>query len=130
MAGTTITVATVAVAAGGATTSGAMTDHVVRLYALSLAALVFLMSWAIVAARPWAASAEAKRDPRIVQLEKREARLARRQARVQRLVERRFAEYRRKLAERGRDQAALVDAPAAPSVQVTTLPAVTETSSS
>jgi hypothetical protein len=122
--------ATVAAAAATTTTNGIMTDHVVRLYALALAALVFLVSWAVVAARPWAASAEPERDPRIVQLEKREARLARRQARVQRLVERRFAAYRRRLAQQGREEAALADAAAAPSVEVTSLPAVTETSSS
>jgi hypothetical protein len=108
-----------------------MTDHVVRLYALSLAALVFLVSWAVIAARPWAPTAEGERDPRVVQLERRETRLALRQVRVQRLVERRFAAYRRRLAEQGRDQATLVDAaPAAPSVQITPLPPITETSSS
>jgi hypothetical protein len=123
-------VATVGVAvAAAATTSGAMTDHVVRLYALSLAALVFLVSWAVVAARPWAAT-EAERDPRVVRLERREALLARRQVQVQRLLERRFAAYRRRLSERERQQASLAAAPAAPSVQVTSLPAVTETGSS
>ena len=120
--------ATVAVAAA-TTTSGAMTDHVVRLYALSLAALVFLVSWAVVAARPWAA-AEAERDPRVVRLERREALLARRQVQVQRLLERRFAAYRRRLSEQERQQASLAAAPAAASVQVTSLPAVTETGSS
>jgi hypothetical protein len=113
-----------------------MTDHVVRLYAFALALLVFLVTWAVIAARPWAPAAEAANDPRVAQLEKRERRLARRQVEVQRLVERRFAAYRRRLADRRR-QAALTPAggspptaAAAPSVQVTSLPPVTETSSS
>ena len=128
-------------------TSGAMTDHVVRLYAVAIAVLVFFVTWAAVAARPFAEPAEAKADPRIVQLQEREQRLVRRQARVQRIVERRFTAYRRELAERRRLQAALdaaapvtaasypaaaapVSAPAAPAVQVTSAPPVTSSGSS
>ena len=76
-----------------------MTDHVARLYALALALVVFCLSWAVVAARPWAADASAK-DPRIVKLERREQRLRRESIRVQRLVQRRFAAYRVALRER------------------------------
>lgn len=95
-----------------------MTDHVARLYAIALAILVFSLTWAVVAAKPW--SHEAK-DPRLAALERRELRLRRESVRVQRVVERRFATYRREL---GRREAAIAAAnanaaaAAAPSVSV------------
>ena len=113
-----------------------MTDHVARLYALALALVVFFVTWATVAARPWAAET----DPRVVALAKREQRLAREQVRVQRLVARRFAAYRRQLAQRQRAAAAApvgaapapaaAAAPPAPPVQVVSAPPVTATRSS
>jgi len=42
-----------------------MTDHVARLYALALALVVFFVTWAAVAAHPWAT---AKPDPRVAAL--------------------------------------------------------------
>ena len=123
-----------------------MTDHVARLYAIALAVAVFCLTWAAVAARPWAAEASAK-DARIVKLERREQRLRRESVRVKRLVERRFAAYRVRLRERQAEIAAVNSAnaaaaaaaaapspspaaPAAPSVGVVSLPPVTSTSSS
>ena len=64
--------------ATAATTTGTMTDHVARLYALALGSLVFLVAWAVVAANPFP-EAKAASDPRLVALQKREARLAREQ---------------------------------------------------
>jgi hypothetical protein len=125
-----------------------MTDHIARLYALAVATLVFFVAWAAVAANPFP-EATASPDPRLVALQKREARLAREQERVSRLVERRFQVYRRKLAERRRVQAALdasaasaaaaaspaaaasASAPAPPApVQVTSAPPVSSSGSS
>ncbi len=44
-----------------------MTDHVVRLYALVITALVFFVGWAAVAARPWSgASASSTAQTRML----------------------------------------------------------------
>ena len=136
-----------------------MTDHVARLYAAVLALVVFFLTWAVVAARPWAEEAAAEKDPRLVALERREARLRRESARVERLVQRRFAAYEVRLRQRKREIAAIQAANAAaaatvpvaasgsvssaapspsaapaaspaPSVGVVSLPPVTNTSSS
>jgi hypothetical protein len=113
-----------------------MTDHVARLYAAALALVAFFLTWAVIAARPWAAEAAAD-DPRVVALERREERLRRESARVERKVERRFAAYRTRLAERQRVIAAVPDAtapsapaPPAPSVGAVSIPPVTSTRSS
>ena len=122
-----------------------MTDHVARLYAVSLALVVLFLTWAVVAARPWAATA-AEKDPRIVALERREAQLRRKSVRVERQVKRRFAAYEVRLRKRKRAIAAIeaanatatAAAPAAsaapsaapPSVGVVSLPPITSTSSS
>ncbi len=83
-----------------------MTDHVARLYAIALGVVVFFLTWAVVAARPWAAEATAN-DPRLVALERREERLRRESIRVQRVVQRRFAVYRRELRARQAQIAAI-----------------------
>ena len=114
-----------------------MTDHVARLYAVALALVVLFLTWAVVAARPWASSA-AEKDPRIVALERREAELRRQSVRVERLVKRRFAVYEARLRKRKRAIAAIgaanaraAAAPSAPpSVGVVSLPPITSTSSS
>ena len=122
-----------------------MTNHVARLYAVSLALVVLFLTWAVVAARPWAASAAEQQDPRIVALERREAKLRRKSVRVERQVKRRFAAYEVRLRKRKRaiavieaaDASAAAAAPVAssasaapPSVGVVSLPPVTSTSSS
>lgn len=121
-----------------------MTDHVARLYAAALALIAFFLTWAVIAARPWAAEATAQ-DPRVAALERREQRLRREGVRVQRTVERRFAAYRERLAEREREIAAVQAAnagaaslpvpaasapPATPSVGVVSIPPLTSTRSS
>jgi hypothetical protein len=120
-----------------------MTDHVARLYAVALAIVVFSLTWAVVAARPWAAPEE---DPRLAVLERRELRLQRESVRVQRLVNRRLARYRVELRDRraaiAAASAAAASTPAAssaapsaplpdaPSVSVVSTPPVTATASS
>jgi hypothetical protein len=121
-----------------------MTNHVARLYAVALALVVLFLTWAVVAARPWAASA-AEKDPRIVALERREAKLRRKSVRVERQVKRRFAAYEVRLRKRKQAIAAIqaanasavsaapsASAPsaAAPSVAPVSLPPITSTSSS
>jgi hypothetical protein len=111
-----------------------MTDHVARLYAAALALVAFFLTWAVIAARPWAAEATPQ-DPKVAALERREQRLRRESVRVQRRVERRFAAYRTSLGEQERELAAVqaaptssVPAPAAP--PVVSIPPVTSTRSS
>lgn len=127
-----------------------MTNHAARLYAVALALAVLFVTWAVVAARPWAATA-AERDPRIVALERREAQLRRKSVRVERRVQRRFAAYEKRLRMRKREIAAIqaanaeaaaapVSAPAAspaaapaaapPPVSVVSVPPVTSSESS
>lgn len=84
-----------------------MTNHVARLYALALALVVFFVSWAAVAARPWAT---AQADPRVAALAARQQKLQRESALVQRIVQARYADYRVALATR---QAQLAAAQAA-----------------
>jgi hypothetical protein len=75
----------------------AMTSHTGRLYALALAVVVFFLSWAAIAARPWAA---AKQDARLTALTAREQRLRHDAVLVRRIVRHRWAVYRRQLAHR------------------------------
>jgi hypothetical protein len=94
---------------------------VVRLYVVSAAIVVLFVAWAFAAAHPWG---EPAADPRVQALAAREQRVRREQVRVERLVDRRWAVYRARLAER-RLQAA-----APPVVRLTQLPPVTATRSS
>ncbi len=75
-----------------------MTNHVARLYALGLALAVFFVSWATVAAKPWATTTQA--DPRVAALAARQQKLQRESALVQRIVQARYADYRVALARR------------------------------
>jgi len=106
-----------------------MTSHVGRLYALALALLVFFLTWALVAARPWAAKAFAQDDPRLAALAAREEKLRRQSELVRRIVGRRWALYRRQLAARKAELATATPA-RAPSVRVVNLPPITVTKSS
>ena len=132
-----------------------MTNHVVRLYAFAGALLVLFLTWAAIAAHPWAPTAGAKADPRWTALAAREQRLRHESLVVRRVVARRWRAYRVQLAARrrvisaavGRHErqlaaarasaslAASYTAPAsaysaAPSVRVVTLPPVTITRTS
>ena len=54
-----------------------MTNHVGRLYAISLALFVFFLTWATVAAHPWSARATPRADPRAAALAARQLQLRR-----------------------------------------------------
>jgi hypothetical protein len=110
-----------------------MTDTSHRLYAVVLALVVFLLTWAAVAARPWAAAAP---DPRIAALAQREQRLRADAKVVERIVAQRMADYQVALTQRRAQiaQARSLRPAAAPataaSVRVVNLPPLTVTRSS
>ena len=108
-----------------------MTSHAGRLYAVALALVVFFLTWAVVAAHPWATT---KPDPRIAALAAREQQVRRESVAVQRIVQRRWAVYRAQLKSRQAQIASVhhaqTAAAAAPSVRVVTLPPLTVTRTS
>jgi hypothetical protein len=111
-----------------------MTDRTVRLYAVVVAVLVFFVSWAAVAARPWAAT---KTDPRLAALAQREQRLRADARLVKVVVDKRFAAYRTALAQRQTQNASLAaqasiatTATANAAVRVVNLPPLTITRTS
>jgi hypothetical protein len=111
-----------------------MTSHVGRLYALAIALLVFFVTWATVAARPWATASRSK-DPRLVALAAREQRLRHESLVVRRIVNHRWAVYRVQLKRRNAQiatahRAQLAAAAAAPPVRVVNLPPLTVTRTS
>ena len=85
-----------------------MTNHVVRLYALAAALLIFFVTWAAIAARPWASHPSARADPRWAALAKRQQALRRDAVAVRRVVNRRWRVYRVDLTERKREIASAV----------------------
>jgi hypothetical protein len=93
----------------------------VRVYVVAAAIVVLFLAWAFAAAHPWG---EAAPDPRVQALAAREQRVRLEQVRVQQLVDRRWAVYRARLAERRQATAA------PPVVRLTQLPPVTATRSS
>jgi len=111
-----------------------MTDSSHRLYAVVIAVVVFFVSWAAVAAKPWAT---AKPDPRLAALSQREQRLRADAKLVQQVVDQRLAAYRVALRAR-KAQIATAQArslqvaqpTAAPAVRVVNLPPLTITRSS
>jgi hypothetical protein len=109
-----------------------MTSHVGRLYALAIAILVFFMTWAAVAAQPWATSAQA--DARLKAIVVREQKVRAESVVVRRIVNQRWAVYRKQLGVRRAQIAAAkrtqLVASAAPSVRVVTLPPLTVTRTS
>jgi hypothetical protein len=74
-----------------------MTSHTGRLYAIAIAVVVFFLTWASIAARPWAT---AKQDARLAALTVREQRLRHDAVLVQRIVRHRWVVYRHQLARR------------------------------
>lgn len=128
-----------------------MTDTSHRLYAVVIAVVVFFLSWAAVAAQPWATTST---DPRLAVLAQREQRLRADAKLVQQVVDARTATYRQALKARNAQIAAVkaqaaaaqarslqvaqstaASAPAsqysaAPSVRVVNLPPLTVTRTS
>jgi hypothetical protein len=85
-----------------------MTNHVVRLYAFAGSLLVLFLTWAAIAAKPWASHSTPKADPRWAALAAREHRLQRDAVAVQRVVARRWRVYRVQLAARRHANSAAV----------------------
>ena len=79
------------------------TNQVGSLYAVALALVLFFLTWAVVAARPWSATAA---DPRLKALAAREAQLRREAKLVNRVVAHRWAVYRAALHAREAEIAA------------------------
>jgi hypothetical protein len=109
-----------------------MTDTSHRAYAAVVAAIVFCVLWAAVAAQPWV---EAKPDPRLAALAQREQRLRADAKLVQQVVDRRLAAYRTALKARVAQNAAartrqVAAAAPAPAVRVVELPPLTVTRTS
>jgi hypothetical protein len=118
-------------------------SHMGRLYALAVALLVLFLTWAAVAARPWAS---AKADPRLAVLAAREGRVRHESVVVRRIVRRRWAVYRVQLrhrqaqiaaaqraqqaAQQAAAQRAQLAAAPSPSVQVVNLPPLVVTRTS
>ena len=109
------------------------TSH--RLYAVVIAVVVFCVSWAAVAAKPWVTP---KPDPRLAALAQREQQLRVDAKLVQNAVDRRLAAYRVALKSRNAQIAAAqaqahqaqLAAAAAPVVRVVNLPPLTVTRTS
>ncbi len=80
-----------------------MTDTSHRLYAVVIAVVIFFVSWATVAAKPWAT---AKPDPRLAALAQREQRLRTDAKLVQQVVNNRMATYKQALRTRNAQIAA------------------------
>lgn len=80
-----------------------MTDTSHRLYAVVVAAVVFLVSWAAVAAQPWSAP---KQDPRLAALAQREQRLRTDAVIVKQVVAQRLTDYQVALQKRQAEIAA------------------------
>ncbi|MGZ4308533.1 MAG: hypothetical protein ACXVRG_04180 [Gaiellaceae bacterium] len=76
-----------------------MTNHTARLYAFAVALVVLFLTWAIVAAKPWART-KAVADPRVKALIVRQHRLRRETVVVRRLVALRWQRYRVRLRVR------------------------------
>lgn len=107
-----------------------MDRHVARLYTLAIAVVVLMLSWAVIAARPWVPTAGGSTSE-LTALQARETALRRQAAVVRRVTARRWAVYRTDLAGR---RAQIADArrrqAAAPAVRVVNLPPLTVTRSS
>lgn len=75
-----------------------MKSPALRLYVLSVTLLVFFVLWAVIAAKPWAASSGP--DPRLAALAARERQIRHEARVVEKIVHRRWVAYRRRLRAR------------------------------
>src|SRR5207237_463158 len=99
---------------------GAMTNHVVRLYAAAGALLVLFLTWAAIAARPWPTHSPGP-DRALAALIVREHRVRLEATAVRRIVAQRWAANRKQV---DRQKAALAAA-LTPSVRIVQLPPLT-----
>jgi len=111
-----------------------MTDTSHRTYAVAIALVVFFLTWAAVAARPWATP---KPDPRVAALAQREVRLRADAKLVQQVIDQRLVAYRIALKARKTQIASararslqVAQAAVAPAVRVVNLPPLTVTRTS
>jgi len=77
-----------------------MTNGLGRIYAISLGIVVFFLSWAVIAARPWVEAPAAKADPRLAALDARERRLRKDAVEINAIVQKRWNVYRTELVTR------------------------------
>ena len=77
-----------------------MTSGLGRSYAVALAVVVFFLSWAVIAAKPWVEAPAAKTDPRIAVLDARERRLRKDAVEIRAIVQKRWALYQTQLVRR------------------------------
>jgi len=77
-----------------------MTNGLGRVYATTLAIVVFFLSWAVIAAKPWVSAPAAKTDPRILALNAREQRLHRDAIQIRTIVQKRWTVYQAQLVRR------------------------------
>lgn len=78
-----------------------MCSRVLRLYVAGVTLLVFVVLWAVIAAKPWASTADRRGlDPRLAALNGRQHRLEREARLVKRTLDRRWRDYRRRLRQR------------------------------
>lgn len=78
-----------------------MASRVLRLYVAAVTLLVFVVLWAVIAAKPWASTAVRHGlDPRLAALDGRQRRLEREARAVKRTLDRRWRDYRQRLLQR------------------------------
>ena len=77
-----------------------MTNGLGRVYATTLAIVVFFLSWAVIAAKPWVSAPTAKTDPRILSLNAREQRLRKDAIQIRAIVQKRWTVYQAQLVQR------------------------------
>jgi hypothetical protein len=77
-----------------------VSSRALRLHVVLVTLLVFVVLWAVVAARPWASTGRSALDPRLAALERRQHRLAREARLVKRELDQRWNAYRQRLQRR------------------------------
>jgi hypothetical protein len=77
-----------------------MTSTLGRFYSTAVALVVFFVSWAVIAAKPWVQPRAAKPDPRLVQLQAREQRLQAQVVAANKILDKRWAAYQSALSKR------------------------------
>jgi hypothetical protein len=79
-----------------------MTNGLGRIYAIAAAIVVFFLSWAVIAAKPWVEAPKAKVDPRLAALDVRERRLRQDAVQINAIVQKRWNVYHAQLVRRKR----------------------------
>jgi hypothetical protein len=77
-----------------------VSSRALRLHVAAVTLLVFVVLWAVVAARPWASTGRSTPDPRFAALERRQHRLVREARLVKRELDHRWHAYRLRLQKR------------------------------